>query len=306
MPIFELYSKRNTPSNDIYLYDNLPQKLRIQIQYIISDFIEKNGLIESSEGFWKFIYEVLTREHGKSSLYFSFGIYTGRGSYSSQVLNYLCEEKDINKILDIIEISFWCISKYEIFLKGVMYNDFRNYTIDEAINDLNYRFRENGIGYKFENGIIIKFDNELLHTAITKQVLTYLTNPDYKSINDEFLKAHEHFRHGNQKESINECLKAFESTMKIICHKKGWTYNQNDTSKKLIQILFDNNYIPIYFQNQLASLRATLESGIPTIRNKTSGHGKGIIDIQVNDELSSYTLNLTGSTIKFLLDLIDK
>lgn len=305
MAIFDLYSKRHSKDPDIFVYDTLPDKLRTQIKYIIADFLEKNNLSEySTKPFWKLIYEVLTREHGKSQLYYS-NLFAGLGSHSSQVLNYLSDEKDVEKVLDIIEITFRCITKYQVFQNGT--GDWtRNYQIEDAINDLNIRFKENVVGYKFENGIILKFDNELLHTTITKPLLLYLTNPDLKSINDEFLSAHEHFRHNNLKECINDCLKAFESTMKIICHKKNYTYNQNDTSSKLIQILFDKNFVPTYLQTQLRSLRSTLESGIPTIRNKTSGHGKGVANITVDNELASYTLNLTGSTIKFLLELLAK
>lgn len=305
MAIFDLYSKRHSKDPDIFVYDSLPDKLRTQIKYIIADFLEKNDLSEySTKPFWKLIYEVLTREHGKPQLYYS-RLFAGGGSHSSQVLNYLSEEQDVEKVLDVIEITFRCISKYNVFQNGT--GDWiRNYQIEDVINDLNIRFKENGVGYKFENGIILKFDNELLHITITKPVLQYLTNPELKSINDEFLNAHEHFRHNNFKECINECLKAFESTMKIICHKKQFTYSQNDTSSKLIQILFDNNFVPSYLQTQLKSLRSTLESGIPTIRNKTSGHGKGVATITVDSELTSYTLNLTGSTIKFLLELLAK
>ena len=302
MAIFNLYSKRNSKDPDIFIYDSLPDKLRIQIKFIIVDFLEKNEFSEfSTNPFWKFIYEVLQREHGKQKLYYqkSFG---GNGSHSTQVLNYLTEEQDVSMVLDIIEITFKCIANFHVFQN--VGDSIRTYKFEDAINDLNTRFKENGVGYKFENGIILKFDNELLHTTITKPVLQYLTNPDLKSINDEFLNAHEHFRHNNFKECINECLKAFESTMKIICHKKQFTYSQNDTSSKLIQILFDNNFVPSYLQTQLKSLRSTLESGIPTIRNKTSGHGKGVSTITVDNELTSYTLNLTGSTIKFLLELM--
>jgi hypothetical protein len=220
-------------------------------------------------------------------------------------LLYLSQEDDITKVLDMIEITFRCILNYQKFRNGTS-DSISNYYIKDVIEDLNTRFRENGVGYQFENGIIIKFDNELLHTTITKPLLIYLTNPEVKSINDEFLNAHEHFRNNKLKECINECLKAFESTMKIICHKKGYIYKQKDTSSKLIQILFDNNFVPSYMHTQLNSLRSTLESGIPTIRNNTSGHGKGIANIKVDIELASYTLNLTGSTIKFLLEILAK
>lgn len=303
MSTFDLYSKRHKNQPDIFTYDPIPNKLRVQIKYIIEDFISKNDLSKYSyEKFWELIYEVLTREHGVQHLYYSAFGYSGDTSY--QVIQYLLEQEDTEKIIDTIEISFRAISKFEIFLNGTP-DSVRNYTKEQAIEDLNTRFKENAIGYKFESGIIIRADNELLHQEITKPVLSYLTHPNFQTINEEYLKAHEHFRHGNYKECLNECLKSFETTLKIICSQKKLGYNQKDTSSKLIQIVFDNNFIPVYLQTKMKSLRSLLESGIPTIRNRNSGHGQGTTPITVDDSLASFCLNLTGSTIKFLLEILD-
>ena len=48
----------------------------------------------------------------------------------------------------------------------------------------------------------------------------------YAGANDEFLRAHEHYRHKRHKECLNECLKAFESMMKAICKKRRWPYSE--------------------------------------------------------------------------------
>ncbi|MDT5270649.1 MAG: hypothetical protein QOH49_2835, partial [Acidobacteriota bacterium] len=101
--------------------------------------------------------------------------------------------------------------------------------------------------------------------------------------------------------SLNECLKAFESTMKVICHKRGWAYNQNDTAKKLIETCFVNGLVPGYLQSQFTALKSVLESGIPTVRNKLGGHGQGAQPAAVPSYLASYTLHLTATTILLLV-----
>lgn len=116
------------------------------------------------------------------------------------------------------------------------------------------------------------------------------------------MKAHEHYRHGRNKECLTECLKAFESTMKVICTEKSWTFNLGDAAKQLINVCLQNNLIPSYMQNQISGLRSVLESGIPTIRNKTSGHGQGQTPQKVEDEMARYGLNLTGANIIFLVE----
>jgi hypothetical protein len=176
-------------------------------------------------------------------------------------------------------------------------------TINDNIDLLNNRFKRAGVGYQFQGNQIIRIDNEILHQEIIKPVLAFISNPDFKTVNEEYLKAHEHYRHGRNKECLNECLKSFESVMKVICNKKGWHYNISDTSKNLISILLQNELLPSYFQTSITSLRSMLESGIPTIRNRNSGHGQGPNKIVVDDSLASYCLNLTGSTIKFLIEL---
>jgi hypothetical protein len=99
---------------------------------------------------------------------------------------------------------------------------------------------------------------------------------------------------------LNDCLKAFESTMKAICHKRKWQYNQTDTAKTLIGICEKNNLFPVFMESHLIGLRTTLESGVPTARNKMGGHGQGAEPITVAPEFATYVLNLTASNIRFL------
>ena len=108
--------------------------------------------------------------------------------------------------------------------------------------------------------------------------------------------------HGRNKECLNDCLKSFESVLKTICKEKKWQFNQSDTSKKLIKICFENELVPSFTQNQFTSLQNLLESGIPTIRNKLGGHGQGTEKITVDDIMTRYALNLTGSNIIFLIN----
>ena len=60
--------------------------------------------------------------------------------------------------------------------------------------------------------------------------------------------------------------------MKTICDKKGYTYDKaKDTAKTLINILESNNFYPSYMSSHMASLRTTLETGLPVVRNRMLG-----------------------------------
>jgi len=167
---------------------------------------------------------------------------------------------------------------------------------------LNERFREHGVGYQFESGEIIRVDSEFLHSEAVKPVLAILRDGSFKGANDEFLAAHDHYRHGRYKECLVDALKSFESTMKTICSIRGWVTQPTDTAKNLIEHCFNNGLFPAYFSSQFSSLRSLLESGIPTVRNKNGGHGQGVAPIAVPEYLARYALNLTATTVLLMVE----
>jgi hypothetical protein len=302
MAIYDIYSKRlkkGKKQPDVFIYDKFPQELRIQIVQVINDaFVIDIGFkSQTVRTAFELINKALNHEFGQ------FSLVEDAKNVKDAVLRFILEETDIDRIISGIELSFRYLDTFirtDDYYRGTTR---REMEVQEAIDELNYRFKEHAVGYQYENGNIIKINNTLTHQEIIKPVLFLLSSKTFESANEEYLKAHEHFRHNRYQECIAECLKSFESILKIICDKKSWDYNQDDTSKKLISICFQNKLFPSYLQNQFTSLQNVLESGIPTIRNKTSGHGKGILMIQVDEDLAQYALNLTGSNIIYSIKL---
>jgi len=306
MAVFDLFSKRQKSLRgedpDVFIYDEIPDQLRVQIVHIIRDAIGKMS-VHASQNLpsqaYEFIHSTLCREYGV----FKLGQTQFRESNEDSLFNFFLQTKDYEQAIDVIE---FCFRYIEIVIKpDINRYKFQTVTLmdpDQAIEELNTRFKEHGVGYQFEAGEIIKLDSTYAHSEIVKPTISLLLNRKFQGACDEFLKAHEHYRHGRNKECLTECLKAFESTMKIICKEKKWSYNATDTSKKLISICLNNNLIPAFTQSQFTSLSSLLESGIPTIRNKLGGHGQGQVPQKVDDEMTRYGLNLTGSNIIFLIE----
>ena len=300
MPITELYSKRQKLINgtqlDIYTYNELPEKLKEQFTYIIEEAIGENvyNHINATNECYKEIVDTFTREHGltRSDTNTNFQIN----------LFYILRHFSVEHVLDIIELTFKMISNLP-YRKDYLNRVILKLSANDAINELNHRFKENGVGYNFVSGQIIRIDSTITHENIIKPVLALLWNSKFHGANKEYLSALSHYKDGNNEESINECLKSLESTIKIICHEKGWSFPDNATANKLINTCYENHLIPTYLQNQFTSLRSLLESGVPTIRNKAAGHGKGIENKIADDELTRYALNLAGSSIIFLIEL---
>lgn len=106
------------------------------------------------------------------------------------------------------------------------------------------------------------------------------------------------------KNVILEAGKVFESTMKTICDKKNYTYDKaKDIAKTFVSILEKNNFYPSYMSSHMANLRITLQTGLPVVRNKTSGHGHGSTVESVSDEFAEYALNLAATNIVLLVGI---
>jgi len=302
MPIFDLFSKRQkqlrgeTP--DVFKYDELPMPLRVQIVHIIRDAVGRDPYGDNTRRGEVFqdIHDALCREYG------FFTLTDNNQHYETRVCNFFLNENDIERALDVVQVCFDFIENIGPQDDAYMFMTERKLDATGAVGELNYRFRQAGVGYQFESGKIIRMDSEYVHSEVIRPALHYLSEKDYRGANEEFLRAHEHYRHGRYKETLVEALKAFESTMKIICTKHKWAFKDGDAAKRLLEICFENELIPGYLQSQFSSLRSILESGVPTVRNKLGGHGQGSETTTVSLEMARYALNLTAANIVFLVE----
>jgi hypothetical protein len=304
MGIVNLYSKQRkaltSQPPDVYQHDSLPKPLRVQIVHIWGEAIGSNNhTLSFAERLFEDVRRILCKEYGVSKLTNARRpSYLYPASFRTRVEDFFLTCKDVEQSLDVIQLVFGEIDT--LVRQNPREFPGSRTSPDAAIAELNERFKEHGIGFQFSQGRILRSDSKFTHQEITVPALNLLQRPYLHLANQEFLAAHEHYRHGRYKECLNECLNAFESTMKAICHKRKWPYNQTNTAKPLIEICVHHNLFPVFMQNHLTGLRMSLESGVPTARNKTSGHGQGVVQIRVSEDFASYVLHLTAANIRFL------
>lgn len=305
--IYELYSKRLKKEcgevSDVYQYDEIPDKLRRQIAMILG----KAFPLYEYDNIWSQIKEIMCKEIGEFSL-----TEEEVDTDADECINYLLEHEDTDEVLDIIELSFRIIKERNIIINDRKAREIQ--TTEQIINELNYRFRENNVGYEFIEDKIIRIDRKLVHSEIIKPALNLLYEEEFEGANDEFLKAHEYYRNKDYKNSILYAGKAFESTMKTICEKLNFEYRKDkDTANQLIKILCKNNLIPVSLKNHFDGLekvidgtKISLECGLPVVRNKIAGHGQGDEVIEVSQCLVTYAINLAATNIILLVNLYNK
>jgi hypothetical protein len=198
----------------------------------------------------------------------------------------------------MIELTFKCIDVL-IRRQGVWDNNEQEISVtpDNAIEELNYRFRENDIGYQFTGGEIIRVDSQFAHAEITKPAIALLSEPIFKKANENFLEAHRHYRDRNFKDAVVAANRAFESALKAICTDKKWEFANGARASDLIKIVRSKGLFPDYIDKGLDTFIAVMKAGLPEVRNNAGGHGEAPAADSVPEYISAYALHLAATNL---------
>lgn len=298
--VYKLYSRRmkeRSGEPEVYVYDDFPTAFRNQFFRIYERLVgdqdhEYGSLYKITQN----LCEIFAQEKGLKCI-------PGHYPYGANTMwaleNYIdqCDDEDFLDLMDFIGGAF--LSNEKIW--GKAQYSIKPQEFQDAIDELNERLKQHGLGYELINQEIVKKTNTVTHEKIVKPALMLLTDEEFRGAEDEYLQAFEHYKHGENKDAILNAIKAFESTMKTICAGMGYPFKpQSDTAKQLIAILQENQFYPSYLNTHMSGVRTTLESGAPTLRNKEAGHGQGAEVKDVSDEYVEYALNLVATNILFL------
>ncbi|KTB77298.1 hypothetical protein AO070_17155 [Pseudomonas syringae pv. syringae PD2766] len=296
MAVHDIYSKRKKrfpgQASDVYDYDSLPRKLRNQVVFILSDIVDIAFDRALSAVAYDYISKSLSREWGTVSLVPNIGMLSSKEEFQEA----LRDIEDTELCLDIIEFTInytYNIAKDNPFPKAPS----RTEKIETHIDELNYRLKESCVGYEFSNFQIVRIDSQLIHAEVVKPAISLLGDPLFEGPQDEFIAAHEHFRHRRYKEALNDALKAFESTIKVIAGVRDWEIKKGDTANKLVNACMDNGLFPNYYESHMSALTNLLVGGVPGIRNAEGGHGQGAVVKEIAPHTVAYTLHMTASAI---------
>lgn len=301
MAINDLFFKRMKRERgeypDVYQYDDLPQPLRVQFVHLWYEFLCDNSFYSRnisalSEKLCRDVCEVLCRELGVFWLTDKNRGWGFDTSYFNEIKDFFLSEQNFDIAMSVVELMAQVVNDR---LQG------NEKFFSRFSNELNQRFREHGVGYELHNFQLIKIDSQLIHKEVVLPTLGFLSQSIYKGANEDFLNAHEHYRHQRYAECLNDCLKAYESTLKIILTKRNWAFDKNATLNQLVKIALDNELIPSFWLNNFNNLNGLLTSGINVGRNKLSGHGQGNQRDEIPEYLVAYMLHMTASTILFLV-----
>ncbi|MCD9019152.1 STM4504/CBY_0614 family protein [Parachryseolinea silvisoli] len=309
LPVFALRLKKLP---DVYIYNKpLPKELKRKLAHLILQATgrwisgtvadERGNKITTSnnEALFDFYHPIetkLSKEFNTKRINFFH-------DSSSLVLDFFTSEEKIERSLTVLELILQqldTLGRNEVYRKNATSIEIFP---DEAILEFNFRMREFGIGYQYESSQMVRIDSTISHSEIIGPAINLLSSKRFRGANDEYLSAHQHYRYNRYKECLVNCLKAFESTIKIVCDSKGWAYDKTDPARKLIKVLVNNGLFQDFYTEQFTSFESLLLSGVPVTRNKLAGHGQGSEITEVSEAVAKYALNLTASNILFIVEI---
>ena len=307
--MYKLFSQRlkeqNGEISDVYTYYDFPESFRNQFLHIVGDVFSQDNFQRyfmfnryHEIDLWNSVCCAFAREKGLKAIYSNNNLTQN----NETAYKYYVDKATNEDFLDIMDFTI-----NNCFSKDLLseYMDAR--IIDNAIEELNYRFKQHMLGYEVIGGNLIVKSNEHIHQNIVKPAISLLHNEQFSGAEEEFFKAFDCYKQQNNKDAIINLAKSFESVLKVICKEMNYSFDdKKDTAKDLLKILKDNNYYPSYLENHLTGVRTTLESGLPTVRNKLVAHGQGSDIVKIPNEYVEYAINLVSTNIVFLVNLYEK
>jgi hypothetical protein len=277
---------------DVYHYDKMSNGLKKQILMLLDQIANIRYQNATAEA----IYMAAVSELRMEAKVFSLADNVFNDGPPSEFRLWFQNENDLDMMLTGLEVFLVLVMNVTPIFGG---HEMR----DQLVKSLNAYMLEDGFGFQFESGQIIEIGSTYVHKEVVVPVLGILADPQYSTVNEEFRKAHTEFRQGDYEDCIHDCCNAFESLLKIIAAKRGWTeITEKSTVKHLVDAIFTHQFIPAYMSQEFTGLRTILEGGINVVRNKAGGHGQGPTPRNIDKQIAEFQLNQTAAALKMLAE----
>lgn len=179
--MLNLYSERNKTKNvdEIIIFNELPEKLRIQFKFIVDDILDRYDRQYE-------IHKDLCEEYGMLSL--SSKRLLGASDRTTLIELILDENTTIETVFDIIELTLRYYN-YDLQEDYQFSEEEIREIMDNLENEINIRFKESSVGYKMINWEIIIIDSEATFKEIIEPTINLTYNKLFENVNLEYVDA---------------------------------------------------------------------------------------------------------------------
>lgn len=158
---------------------------------------------------------------------------------------------------------------------------------------INGVFEEEGIGYRWVAGQILRYDEGATHELAIKPAVELLRGGRFGEANSEFSDALDAYRAGRWRDAITNANAAFESVLKVQTGKSGLT------AGPLIREAREQGVIPKYLGAAVENLEKLMHAA-PATRGAEAAHGQGDRPSEANQHLAQLIISVVASFILFL------
>lgn len=298
MEFFETFSQRQARAAragepEIYSYDKFPDALATQITMIWRDAMDVNAFLLGGKyygptDFWNGVEKRFMRAIGLP--------YLLRGSewHSHTALqrfeHYFLTVAKTDHRLDMVEIVFMLLAMTDIE------------SVKHHTDELNFRFKQSGVGYQFVEKTLIRLDSTIAHEDMVKPALILLGREGYEKADAQYRAANEAYRRDEFSQAITEAGRAFESALKAICAQKGWDFAAGDRVSELVAVVVREGLFPPWLEKGITAYVAMLKTGLPATRNNAGAHGSAPDDAAVAGYLARYALHMSAANILMVVE----
>lgn len=221
------------------------------------------------------------------------GHYADYFSYKAELQAFLHTGMDGGNSLTDIE--------YALTVIEMMAQD-SGYGSDNVLEDVNYRLRLAGVGYKYIDGQLIPVDDEELTNDAVIPAISLLNKDEFTDSYNYLRQAFSDYKEGTNESSqnaIDNTVKAVEAALKVIFNNLGIVYGNKDTYMPLIQKAAENGLFPAIAVDKLAPITNELKA-LGEIRNKEGGHGEP--DKKVSDKAVRLAIHHATANLLYIVE----
>jgi AbiJ N-terminal domain 4 len=131
--------------------------------------------------------------------------------------------------------------------------------LDQAIQELNVRLQQNGIGLDYTNGLLHLASDELTTERIAAPFWEIVSDPKWSVVEEEMKEAFDRLDHGHD-DAFTHATDALESTIKIISDENGWTRGIEKGASNYIDNLRGGRFIEVWESDALKAIFAKLRN----------------------------------------------
>ena len=164
--------------------------------------------------------------------------------------------------------------------------------LGERINKI---FEEEGVGYRWVDGRLVRFDSQIVHAEAMLPALAALSTGRFGEARNEFEEAVADFGRGSYRDTLTNANAALESVLQVLTQKKG-------NAGQLIAEARRQGLIPKYLGASVENFEKLMH-GLPAARGQQgSSHGLGTDPVEADERLARLVLTIAAALITFLAD----